>query len=149
VGHQCVYVGFSTHKIPRSSAYTISKKAIWFRHPDYDLDRAQKLLQLSRHLSTRNISSKSRHTFLSNLVNRPTDRQTRAKTLPPLSEVIIIMRKFHHPVVESEIIVCSVTLQHRDGRSSSDCCVAGEHELISIYMLMMTVWSCLLHQQPT
>ena len=35
---------------------------------------------MSRHLSTRNISSKSMHAFLSNLANRQTDRQTRAKT---------------------------------------------------------------------
>ena len=70
------------HKIPRSSTYTISEKAIRFRHPDYDPDRAQKLISssMSRHLSTRNISSKSTHTFLSNLANRQTDRQTRAKT---------------------------------------------------------------------
>jgi len=33
-GCQYVYVGFSQHnKIPHSSAYTISQKAIWFRHP--------------------------------------------------------------------------------------------------------------------
>ena len=35
---------------------------------------------MSRHLSTRNISSKSMHAFLSNLANRQTDRQTQAKT---------------------------------------------------------------------
>ena len=35
---------------------------------------------MSRHLSTRNISSKSMHAILSNLANRQTDRQTRAKT---------------------------------------------------------------------
>ena len=35
---------------------------------------------MSRHLSTRNISSKSMHAFLSNLANRQTDTQTRAKT---------------------------------------------------------------------
>jgi len=33
---------------------------------------------MSRHLSTRNISSKYMHAFLSNLANRQTDRQTRA-----------------------------------------------------------------------
>jgi len=60
----------------------ISEKAIWFRHPDYDPDRAQKLISssMSRHLSTRNISFKSMHVFLSNLANRQTDRQTWAKT---------------------------------------------------------------------
>jgi len=35
---------------------------------------------MSRHLSTRNISSKYIHAFLSNLANRQTDRQPRAKT---------------------------------------------------------------------
>ena len=41
--------------------HTISEKAIWFRHPDYDPDRAQKLISLSmsRHLSTCKMSSKS------------------------------------------------------------------------------------------
>jgi len=87
-GRQYVYVGFSRRKIPRSSAYTISEieKAIRFRHPDCNPDRAQKLISssMSRHLSTCNISSKSMHAFLSNLANRQTDRQTdrqtRAKT---------------------------------------------------------------------
>ena len=37
-------------------------------------------LKSFRHLSTSNISSKSMHTFLSNLANRQTDKQTRAKT---------------------------------------------------------------------
>jgi len=31
---------------------------------------------MSRHLSTRNISSKSMHAFLTNLAKRQTDRQT-------------------------------------------------------------------------
>ena len=77
-GRQYGYVGFSRS----SSTYTISEKAIWFRHPDYDLDRAQKLINssMSQHLSTRNISSKSMHAFLSNLADRQTDRQTWAKT---------------------------------------------------------------------
>jgi len=37
------------------SLYTISEKAILFRHPDYYPDRAQKLISssMSRHLSTR------------------------------------------------------------------------------------------------
>ena len=62
----------------RVAAQTISDKAIRFRHPDYNPDRAQKVNRssMSRHLSTRNISSKSMHAFLSNLVNRQTDRQT-------------------------------------------------------------------------
>jgi len=78
-GRQHVYVEFSRrNKILRSSAYTISEKAVRFRHPDYNPDRAQKLISssMSRHLSTRNISSKSVHAFLSNLANRQTDRQT-------------------------------------------------------------------------
>ena len=64
---------------------TISEKAIRFRHPDYNPDRAQKLISsyMSRHLSTRNVSSKSMHTFLSNLANtdRQTNKRTRAKTV--------------------------------------------------------------------
>jgi len=74
--------GFFRRKIPHSSAYTMSEKAIRFRHPDYNPDWAQKLISssMSRHLSTRNISSKSMHAFLSNLANRQTDKQTWAKT---------------------------------------------------------------------
>ena len=85
---------FPRRKIPRTSAYTIAEEAIRFRHPDYNPDRAQKLISssVSRNLSTRNISSKSMHAFLSNLANRQTDRQTdkRGQTHlpPPLSEVI-------------------------------------------------------------
>ena len=63
-------------------AYKMSEKAIRFRHLDYDPDQAQKLISpsTSRHLSTRNISSKSMHTFLSNLANRQTDRKTDRQT---------------------------------------------------------------------
>ena len=91
-------IGFSRRKIPRSSAYMISEKAIWFRHPDYNPVRAQKLISssMSRHLSTRNISSKSMHAFLSNLATRQRDRQTNTgkKHLPPpLSEVKIVNEK--------------------------------------------------------
>jgi len=79
----------------RVAAHTISEKATRFRHPDYNPDKAQKLISssMSRHLSTPNISSKSMHAFLSNLANRQTetDRQIneRGQTyLPPLlSEV--------------------------------------------------------------
>jgi len=62
------------------AAHTISEEAIRFRHLYCNPDRAQKLISSSmyRHLSTRNISSKSMHAFLSNLANRQTDRQTRA-----------------------------------------------------------------------
>jgi len=63
-------------------AYTIAEKAIRFRHPEYNPDRAQKLISssMSQRLSTRNISSKSMNAFLSNLANRQTDRQTNAFT---------------------------------------------------------------------
>ena len=62
----------------RVAVYTISQKAIRFRYPDYDPDRAQKLTSssMSRHLSTRKMSSKSMNAFLNNLANRQTDRQT-------------------------------------------------------------------------
>ena len=63
----------------RVAAHTISDKAIRFRHPDYNPDRAQLISSsMSRHLSTCNISSKSMHAFLSNLANRQTDKRTRA-----------------------------------------------------------------------
>jgi len=64
----------------RVAVHTLLEKAIRFRHPDYDPDRAQKLISssMSRHLSTGNISSKSMHAFLSNLANRQTNRQTNA-----------------------------------------------------------------------
>jgi len=56
---------------------------------DYDPDRAQNLISVStsRHLSTRNISSKSVHVFLSNLANRQTDKHGQKHVPPPLSEV--------------------------------------------------------------
>ena len=61
--------------------HTLLEKAIRFRHPDYDPDRAQKLISssMSRHLSTHNISFKSMHAFLSNLAHRQTDRQTNTR----------------------------------------------------------------------
>jgi len=34
--------GISRRNIPRCSAYTISEKEIWFRHPDYNQDRGLK-----------------------------------------------------------------------------------------------------------
>jgi len=85
-------------------AYTIAEKAIRFRHPDYNLDWAQKLISsfMSRHLSTRNISSKSMHAFLSNLANRQTDKcgQTHLPQPPPLSEVITCCWfSLHHYIV--------------------------------------------------
>jgi len=82
---------FSRRKIPRSSAHAmgLSEKAIRFRHPDYNPDRAQQLISssMSRHLSTRNISSKSMHAFLSSLANRQTDKHGLKHLPPPLSEV--------------------------------------------------------------
>jgi len=89
---QYVYVGFSRRRIPRSMAYTIAEKAIRFWHPDYNPDRTQKLISssMSRHLSTRNISSKSVHAFLSNLANRQTDKRGQTHLPPPLSEVMIV-----------------------------------------------------------
>ena len=79
---QYVYVGCSRRKIPRSSACTILEKAIRFRQPDCNQDQAQKLISssMSRHLSTRSISSKSMHVFMSNLANRQTDRETNKRT---------------------------------------------------------------------
>ena len=58
---------------------TLREKAIRFLHPDYDSDQAQKLISssMSRHLSTRNILSKSIHAFLSNLAHRQTDQRGR------------------------------------------------------------------------
>ena len=90
---QYMYVRFSDVIKFRVAMRTISEKAIRLRHPDYDPDRAQKLISsaISRHLSTRNISSKSIHAFLTNLANRQTDKRTRAKHLPPpLLEVFFL-----------------------------------------------------------
>ena len=85
-GRQCVYVGLSRRKSPRSSACTISQKAIWFRHPDYNPDRAQRLISssMSWRLSTCNISSKSMHALLSNLADRQTDEHGQKHVPPPL-----------------------------------------------------------------
>ena len=63
-----------------------------FRHPDYDPDRAQKLISssMSRNLSTCKISSKSMHTFLSNLANGQTNKHHGQSHIPPpLSEVSV------------------------------------------------------------
>jgi len=66
----------------RVAVHTLWERGIWFWRPDYDPDQAQKLISssVSRHLSTRNISSKSMHALLSNLANRQTNERTRAKT---------------------------------------------------------------------
>jgi len=70
----------------RVAMHTISEKAIRFRHPDYDPDRAQKLTSssMSKHLSTRKMSTRSlkchpnpRTRFRAILLtDRQTDRQT-------------------------------------------------------------------------
>jgi len=76
-------MGFSRCKITHSSAYTISEKAIRIHHPDYNPDRAQKLISLSMswHLSTHNISSKSCTRFWRILLtDRQTYKLTQAKT---------------------------------------------------------------------
>ena len=92
---------------------TLWEKAIRFRHPDYDPDRAQKLISssMSRHLSTHNISSKFINAFLSNLAHRQTDRQTNAArgrkhVPPPLSDV----KK--RCVLKSETVQWSVKAQY-------------------------------------
>ena len=72
--------------------HTLWQKGIRFRHPDYDPDRAQKLISssVSWRLSTRNISFKSMHAFLGNLAHRQTNERGRAGEKhihPSLSEV--------------------------------------------------------------
>ena len=87
---QYIYVGFFQRKIPRSLPYTTAEKAIRFQHLDYNPGRAQKLISssMSRHLSTRNISSKSMHAFLVILLTvRQTDERGQTHLPPPLSEV--------------------------------------------------------------
>ena len=75
----------------RIAAHTISEKAIRFQHPDYNRIgfKSNSVRPMSWHLSTRNTSSKSMYTLLSNLAQ--TDRQTNKcgqTHLPsPLSEV--------------------------------------------------------------
>jgi len=84
-------MGFSRRKIPRSSAYTISDKAIRFRHPYYDPDRAQKLISssMSRDLSTRNISNPNPCTgfWVILLTDRQTNKYGQKRAPPPMSEV--------------------------------------------------------------
>jgi len=75
----------------RIAAHTILETAIRFRHPDYNRYRAEKLISssMSRHLLTRNISSKSMHAYLSNLAIQTdkTDKRGQTHLPPPLSEV--------------------------------------------------------------
>jgi len=96
----------------RVAVHTISVKAIWFRHPNYNLDRAQKLISssISQHLSTRNISSKSMHTFFSNLANRQTDRQTKQTHLPPPLLEVIMYDDQEHVIITD--VVCSTSIMH-------------------------------------
>jgi len=53
-------------------------------------DRAEKLISssMSQHLSTRKVSSKSMHAFLSNLANRQTDKRWQSHLPLPSSEVM-------------------------------------------------------------
>ena len=92
-GAQYQYVGFFPNVIKfRVSVHTLWEKAIRFRHPDYDPDQAQKLISssMSRHLSTRKMSSKSMHAFGVILLDRQTDKHRGQSHLPPpLSEVKI------------------------------------------------------------
>jgi len=74
---------------------------------------------MSRYLSTRNISSKFMHAFLSNLANSQTDRhtykRTRAKNLPPpLSEIIKSI------VTTLEINVPNLHTQHYQSSATAD-----------------------------
>jgi len=80
-----------------ANTYTSDFPDVKFRVPalirysgESNPDRAQKLItsSMSRHLSTRNISSKSMHAFLSNLANRQTDKRGQTHLPHPLSEVI-------------------------------------------------------------
>ena len=89
-------VGFSwRNKILRCSAYDITES-------NPVPDRAQKLISssMSRHLSTRKISSKSMHAFLSNLLtDRHTDRQASwaiAFTSSIVGGKLWLMRGFLH-----------------------------------------------------
>jgi len=50
---------------------------------------------MSRHLSTRNISLKSMHVFLSNLANRQTDRQTNKQTRTKTCTSSFVRGKWH------------------------------------------------------
>ena len=100
--------------------HSISEKAIRFRHPDYNPDRAKKLISLSmsRHLSTRNISPKSIHAFLSNLANRHLTYEHGQKHLPPpLSEVNkitkITCRSIGGAISRSTCILTARHLQYR------------------------------------
>ena len=57
---------------------------------------------MSRHLLTRNISSKSMHAFLSNLANRQTDKRTWAKTLSEVITALQILFTFCHLCIKCD-----------------------------------------------
>ena len=89
---QYVYVVFSRRNIPRSNAARWQpRQGCKVPYSLYDVGESSPVQgsglwsgsgsnlissSMSRHLSTRNISSKSIHAFLSNLAQRQTDRQT-------------------------------------------------------------------------
>jgi len=65
MGCQYVYVGFSRrNKIPRSSAYTISEKAIRFRHPDYGSgSKVNQFVHVPRSVDTQHFIQIHAHVF--------------------------------------------------------------------------------------
>ena len=100
-----------------------------FRHLDCDPDRAQKLISssMSRHLSTRKILSKSRRAFLSNVVNRQTDRQTdkhrrqsHIRVPPSLSEVNELM-SVSRQRNESQVAIGRKQHKHRKMLDTLSC----------------------------
>ena len=78
------------------------------QNPDYNPDRAQKLISLSmsRHLSTPcNISSKSMHTFLSNRANRQTDKRIAGKhiyIIKPEANFAVFCQNFAQNVLTNQ-----------------------------------------------
>ena len=65
---------FSDLKFRVSLAYTIAEKTVWFRHLDYNPDRAQKLSVDTQHF----IQIQARVFWVILLTDRQTDRQTNA-----------------------------------------------------------------------
>ena len=151
----------------------ISVKAIRFRHPDYDPDRAQKLISssMSRHLSTRNISFKSMQAFLSNLANRQTDRQTDRQTNkhgqkhvpPPLLEVTTSFQLLHlqedirdlqlHSTERNNISTTlvkstSMTTNWVGHRQEEDTCVLQRQRVSLLYRRKETTSPTMLVQFP-
>jgi len=109
---------FPNVKFRVRALYTIAKKAIRFRHPDYNPDRAQKLISssMSRNLSTRNISSKSMHALLSNLANRQTDKQTRANAFTSFvrgNKITYYVTNRRTSIFDCEVILAGTTTARR------------------------------------